>query len=79
MEVKNQNEFKMFYPERCDDDDGNDQHDSGEDEGDGEETGHDSQSVDLSLQQVVQLGACLSPAGRQAARTHVEFPHHSQC
>ena len=43
-------QYKMFYPEWCDDDDGNDEHDSGEDEGCGEETGHDSQSVHLSLQ-----------------------------
>ena len=72
----------MFCPEWCDDDGGNDQHDSWEDESDGEETGQDSQSGHFSLQQVVQPGPCLPAADREVgqllvAGTRVEFPHHS--
>ena len=53
----------MFIPESCDDDDGNDQHDGGEDQDDAEKGHHPRQSVHLHLNHVVQFGCSLHPRG----------------
>ena len=53
----------MFNPESCDDNDGNDQHDSRKDQNDAEEGHHSSEPVDLLLDHIIHSCCSLHPTG----------------